>query len=141
MTDEECRVATEALSSQLDLYATLLVRKGVSLREGQELVLQAPVERADFARRVVEAAYRAGAGHVTVIWADDVVSRLTYENCPLSFFEHTPSWQVEQLNSLAEDGAAFLFLEGSDSLGPQGHRPCQAGRGVQGAQHRVPLLP
>ena len=114
MTDEECRLATERLSDQLDLYASLLVRKGVSLRDGQELVLQAPVERADFARRVVRAAYRHGAGHVTVIWADDVVSRLTYESCPLEFFEHTPSWQVEQLNSLAEDGAAFLFLEGQD---------------------------
>ena len=83
MTDEECRLATEGLSDQIELYANLLVRKGVSLRRGQELVLQAPVERADFARRVVAAAYRAGAGHVTVIWGDDVVSRLTYENCPL----------------------------------------------------------
>ena len=114
MTDEECRLATEGLSEQLDLYANLLVRKGVSLRRGQELVLQAPVERADFARRVVAAAYRAGAGHVTVVWEDDAVSRLTYENCPLEYFEHTPSWKVEQLNSLAEDGAAFLFLEGQD---------------------------
>ena len=114
MTDEECRVATERLSDQLDLYANLLVRKGVALRAGQELVLQAPVERADFARRVVRAAYRCGAGHVTMIWADDEVSRLTYENCPLEFFEHTPTWQVEQLNSLAEAGAAFLFLEGQD---------------------------
>ena len=114
MTDEECRLATEALSDQIDLYANLLVRKGAALRPGQELVLQAPVESADFARRVVRAAYRAAAGHVTVIWADDQVTRLTYENCDLSFFEHTPSWQVEQLNSLAEDGAAFLFLEGSD---------------------------
>ena len=114
MTDEECRLATEGLSDQIELYANLLVRKGVSLRRGQELVLQAPVERADFVRRVVAAAYRVGAGHVTVIWSDDAVSRLTYENCPLEFFEHTPSWQVLQLNSLAEDGAAFLFLEGQD---------------------------
>ena len=114
MTDEECRLATEGLSDQIELYANLLVRKGVSLHRGQELVLQAPVERADFVRRVVAAAYRVGAGHVTVIWSDDAVSRLTYENCPLEFFEHTPSWQVLQLNSLAEDGAAFLFLEGQD---------------------------
>ena len=114
MTDAECRRATEALDDQLDLYANLLVKKGVSIQQGQELVLQAPVERADFARRVVAAAYRAGAGHVTVIWQDDAVSRLTYENCDLSFFRHTPSWQVEQLNSLAQDGAAFLFLEGRD---------------------------
>lgn len=125
MTDAECLCATDALSDQLDLYANLLVRKGVALREGQELVLQAPIERADFARRVVAAAYRAGAGHVTVIWADDAVTRLTYENCPLERFEHTPSWQVEQLNSLAEEGAAFLFLEGQDPGALRGIDPAK----------------
>ena len=125
MTNEECRLSIEALSDQIDLYANLLVRKGVSLRKGQELVLQAPVERADFARRVVAAAYRAGAGHVTVLWTDDDVSRLTYENCDLSFFEHTPSWQIEQLNSLAENGAAFLFLTGSDPSALKGIDPAK----------------
>ena len=114
MTDEECRLATEALSDQIDLYASLLVRRGVSLQEGQELVIQAPVEAVDFVRRVTRCAYRCGAGHVTVIWHDDALTRLTYENCDLGYFEVTPSWQVEQLNSLAEAGAAFLFLEGSD---------------------------
>ncbi len=53
MTDEECRLATEAISEQLDRYANLLVKKGVALHAEQELVLSAPVERADFARRVV----------------------------------------------------------------------------------------
>ena len=125
MTDEECRLGTEALSDQIDLYAELLVKKGVALRSEQELVLQAPVEAADFARRVVGAAYRAGAGHVTVIWQDDVVSRLTYENCPVTFFESTPSWQVEQLNSLAEAGAAFLFLEGRDPSALEGVDPAK----------------
>ena len=47
MTDEECRLATEAISEQLDRYASLLVKKGVALHPEQELVLSAPVERAD----------------------------------------------------------------------------------------------
>ena len=125
MTDEECRVATEALSEQLDLYANLLVKKGAAIKAGQELVLQAPVERADFARRVVDAAYRAGAGHVTVIWADDAISRLTYENVGIEQLSRTPSWKVEQLNSLAEAGAAFLFLEGSDPSALKGIDPAK----------------
>ena len=125
MTNEECRRSFEGLSDQIDLYANLLVKKGVALARGQELVLQAPVEAADFARRVVRAAYRAGAGHVTVLWVDDTVSRLTYENCPVEFFEHTPSWQVEQLNSLAEAGAAFLFLEGQDPAALKGVDPAK----------------
>ncbi len=125
MTNEECRIAIDALSDQLDLYANLLVKKGIALKRGQELVLQAPVERADFARRVVAAAYRVGAGHVTVIWSDDAISRLTYENVETSWFEQTPSWKVEQLNSLAEAGAAFLFLEGSDPSALKGIDPAK----------------
>ncbi len=125
MTNEECRIAIDALSDQLDLYANLLVKKGIALKRGQELVLQAPVERADFARRVVAAAYRVGAGHVTVIWSDDAISRLTYENVEASWFEQTPSWKVEQLNSLAEAGAAFLFLEGSDPSALKGIDPAK----------------
>jgi len=95
-------------------YANLLVRRGINVQEGQEVVVQASVEQAAFARTCVQAAYEAGAGHVTVIWGDDAMTRMEYQNAPLSFFEHTPSWKREQLNSLADAGAAFLFIEGSD---------------------------
>lgn len=114
MTSEECRIAIQGMSRQLDRYAELIVRKGGAVRKGQEIVVQAPVERADFARRVAECAYAAGAGHVTVIWYDDAMTRLEYDNCELSYFEHTPAWKIAQLNGLAEAGAAFIFLEGSD---------------------------
>ncbi len=42
-------------------------------------------------------------------------------NVPTAWFETVPSWQREQLNSLAEAGAAFLFLEGSHFVVAQGH--------------------
>ena len=71
MTAEESKRALEGLSRQLDRYAELIVRKGAAVKPGQEVVVEAPVERADFARRVVARAYDAGAGHVTVIWDDD----------------------------------------------------------------------
>lgn len=114
MTLEECTLAIEGLDAQMDRYAELLVRKGLAVREGQEVVVQSPVECADFARRVVRNAYRAGAGHVTVIWGDDVMSRLEFQNVPTEYFRHVPGWKAEQLNSLAEAGACFLFIEGSD---------------------------
>ena len=64
MTDAECRIATEALSEQLDRYASLIVRKGCAIKPGQQLLVRGPVERADFVRRVVAAAYAAGR-HMT----------------------------------------------------------------------------
>ena len=125
MSPAEADAAISALSPQIDRYAELLVRKGAAIRPGQELVVQSPVECADFTRRVVKSAYEARAGHVTVIWSDDVVTRLEYENVGMAYFEHTPSWKIEQLNSLAEKGASFLFLEGSDPSILQGINPAK----------------
>lgn len=125
MTAEECRRATDALSHRIDGYARLIVRTGCNLRAGQELVLQAPVERADFTRRVVREAYAAGAGHVTVIWGDDAITRMEYENVETSWFEHVPAWKREQLDGLAREGAAFLFLEGTDPSALKGVDPAK----------------
>ena len=125
MTAEECQRATDALTRQLDGYAQLLVRTGCALRKGQELVVQAPVERADFARRVVREAYDAGAGHVTVIWSDDAIARMDYLNVDLAWFEHVPAWKREQLDGLAQAGAAFLFLEGTDPMALDGVDPAK----------------
>lgn len=125
MSPAEADAAISSLSPQIDRYAELLVRKGVALRPGQELVVQAPVECADFARRVVRSAYEARAGHVTVIWSDDAVMRMEYENVGIEYFRHTPAWKIAQLNGLAEKGASFLFLEGSDPAVLQGIDPAK----------------
>ena len=97
---------------RLKKYARLLVTAGVNVRPGQELVVQGPVERADFVRLAVAAGYEAGAGHVTVMWTDDAIKRLTYENVELEYFKTVPAWRREQLDSLARMGAAFLWLDG-----------------------------
>lgn len=114
MTRTEVDAALAALEKQIEKYAELAIRKGVALRQGQELVISCPVERADFMRVLVRKAYEAGAGHVTTLWSDDVTARLEYEHMPASYYETTPSWKREQLNSLAQGGAAFLFVVGSN---------------------------
>ena len=114
MSASECALAMKRLEPRLRQYADLLVRRGVAVQPGQELVVTAPVEAASFVRLVVAAGYAAGAGHVTVIWGDDEVSRLEYANCPTEHFETLPSWKAEQMNSLAREGACFLWLDGAD---------------------------
>ncbi len=125
LTAEDAKLALEKLKPQIKKYASLAVRKGVNVKPGQEVVVQAPVETAEFARLVVAEAYAAGAGHVTVIWSDDAVSRLEFENVDAAWFETTPSWKVEQLNSLAAAGACFVFIEGSDPEALKGVDPAK----------------
>lgn len=114
MTREEAEASIAGLQRKIERYAELAVKKGAAVQPGQELVINAPVERADFARLLAKKGYDAGAKHVTVIWADDAVARLEYEHMDLDYFESVPEWKREQLNSLAADGATFLHVRGND---------------------------
>ena len=125
LTAEDARMGMRTLDPQIDRYASLVVRTGVNVKTGQELVIQAPVETQDFVRKLVKHGYEAGAGHVTVIWGDDVVTRLTYEHMDIAYFEQTPEWQRIQLESLAERGACFIFVEGSDPQALAGIDPAK----------------
>ena len=125
LTVDEAREGMRALEPKLKNYARLIVRKGVNVAAGQEVVVQAPVGCAAFARLVVAEAYAAGAGHVTVLWADDAVTRLTYENVDKAYFEQTPAWKRAQLDDLAAAGACFIFIEGSDPEALKGIDPAK----------------
>lgn len=125
LTADDARAGMAALRPTIERYARLIVRKGVNVREGQEVVVNAPVECAEFARLLVAQAYAAGALHVTMLWHDDAVQRLTYENVETAYFEQVPQWQREQLDSLAREGACFIFVEGVDPEALRGIDPAK----------------
>ena len=68
---------------KLENYAKLLVKIGANVQPGQEVVLQCPVEKADFARLVTEQAYRAGAREVVLHWRDEKSNRIRFDCAPL----------------------------------------------------------
>ena len=123
MTDDEYRITLRHLAPRIERYAQLVVAEGIDLAEGQELVIQCPVESADFARVLARAAYDQGAGHVTVIWLDDALSRLEYERVPEDWFRTVPAWKREQMDGLAREGAGFLLITGSDPDALEGVDP------------------
>ncbi len=125
LTREEVAATMAGISTNIERYAELLVRKGAAIAPGQELVLSVPVERADFARLVVREAYTVGAANVTVVWEDDEIRRMDYDNHDVAYYEQVPAWKRAQLNDLAEAGASFLFLRGSDPNGLVGVDPAK----------------
>ena len=125
LTVEDARMGMRALEPKIKAYAQLIVRKGVNVKPGQELVIMAPVETCKFARTLVRCGYEGGAGHVTVIWSDDTVSRLTYENNDVAYFETVPEWKRVQLETLAAAGACLVCLEGADPEALKGIDPAK----------------
>lgn len=95
-------------------YARLIVEVGVNIQEGEPLVISSPIEGADFVREMAKIAYEKGATDVYVNWSDDVLSRLKYENAPLSVFENFPQWRADALVDYAKKGAGFVYLSAED---------------------------
>ena len=94
--------------ARLRAFARLLVRTGVNLNEGQELLVQAQHEHAAFVRAIAQEAYAAGARFVDVAYADRWVQRAFLETAPDEMLGWTPPWMVARLERAIEVGAAII---------------------------------
>jgi aminopeptidase len=108
---------------KLKEYAELLVRVGVNVQKGQDLVITAQVDQASFARLCVRAAYDAGARYVDVNWGDDAVSRMTYLGADEAVFDTIPEYRIRFNTDYAENNACFLHLVSSDPENLKGVDP------------------
>jgi len=57
-------------------YAELALKTGVNLQKGQALMINAPLEGADFTKIVARRAYEIGAKDVHINWVDDELTLL-----------------------------------------------------------------
>lgn len=95
-------------------YAELALKTGVNLQKNQALMINAPIEGADFTRIVVRKAYELGAKDVHVSWGDDALTKLYYENAPDEVIADYPEWKVKLHDTYAEDGAAVLEIRSTN---------------------------
>lgn len=99
------------LAERQEVYADLLVRRGVNLHKGQTLILSAPIEGADFARTVIRHAYENGARDVIVRWADIPGGEIRTRYADIETLKAIPAWLAESYNSYANEDAVFLALD------------------------------
>jgi aminopeptidase len=105
-------VTGEDHAARLSAYARLLVRAGVNLAEGQELLVQAQHEHAPLVRAIAEEAYAAGARYVDVAYGDRRVHRAFVATAPDDMLGWTPPWMVQRLERAIDIGAAVIGISG-----------------------------
>lgn len=105
---------TQTFNDKLQNLADLAVKIGVGLQPGQRLLIRAPIESAPLVRRVTEAAYKAGARLVDVVWADDALTLLRFQHAPRDSFEEYPDWHVAALMDIAGRHDATLSVMATD---------------------------
>jgi aminopeptidase len=97
----------------LRAYAQLVVRAGVNLAPGQELLVEAQLDHAPLVRAITEEAYEAGARFVDVHYNDPYVRRARAIGSPDDALGWTPPWMVGRIERAAEIGAAIVGISDS----------------------------
>ncbi len=100
--------------NKLNEYARLTVYNGANVAPGQYVVINCPINAADFGKMIMKEAYKAGALEVILNYTDKEASKIVYENSPLSVFETVPEWRAEQRNYYARRGAAMIHIIADD---------------------------
>ena len=98
----------------LNKYAKLVVKTGVNLQKGQLLVINSPIECADFARRVAKEGFEAGCSDVKINWSDEKFSRIRFDGAANEIFDEFPQYRYDMFMSFKEKGAAIISIHASD---------------------------
>lgn len=102
------------MEDTLKKYAELIIKVGVNLQKGEELVINAGVDSAFFVRHVAEKAYEAGAKCVTVFWSDEKLSRMKLINEDLSILTDIPKWLIESRDYIVDKKATYVAILAED---------------------------
>lgn len=114
--------------AKLDQLAEVAVRVGLNLQPGQDLVLTAPVAALPLVRRVVAAAYRAGAGQVTTLLSDDQITLARYQHGADESFDKAPDWLFKGMAEAFANNAARMAITGDDPMLLAEQDPAKAAR-------------
>ena len=113
---------------KLDRLAEVAIRVGLQLREGQDLVLTAPLAAVPLVRRIAEHAYKAGAGLVTTIYSDEVATLSRFANAPDASFDRAAGWLYEGMAKAFASNAARLAISGENPMLLAGQDPDKVAR-------------
>ena len=111
------------MEEKLHQSARLLVRVGLNVQNGQDLIISCPVECAYFARLCAAEAYAIGCREVVMNWHDDAMSRMKYLQAAEDVFETVPAWRERFFNDYAKAGAAYLAISATDPENLKGVDP------------------
>lgn len=99
----------------LEEYARLAVLKGVNVKEGQTLLITAPVEAYKLVRECISIAYKeAKAKKVIVDYVDDDKTLLDYTYQDIDTLSKFPNYLIEKEKELIDDNYCALHIIGED---------------------------
>jgi aminopeptidase len=104
------RIDMKNFNQMIENYAKLAVRLGINVQPGQILIIEAPVETAEYVRLVVKEAYELGAKFVYVNWEDEQTTKIRLEASAEEHLTYFPEWKSRGYEEMAKENAARLVI-------------------------------
>lgn len=101
-------------------YARLIVRSGVNVQKGQEVLIYAELDQPEFVAMVVEEAYKAKAKKVTVEWNYQPLQKLRVRYESVKTMGTVTEWQKAKQEHLCKVLPARIHLISEDPDGLKG---------------------
>ena len=123
--------------SLLKNYAELLVKMGVNVQKGQELLVIASVDQEPLVVEVTKWAYKVGAKKVTINWQSQEVERLDNKYRSLKTLSEVTEEEKVKLEHRVEVLPARLYIVSDD---PDGMKGVDQAKLAKARRARYPIL-
>ncbi|HEX9470307.1 MAG TPA: aminopeptidase, partial [Bradyrhizobium sp.] len=128
MTVHDRNISAPIDPVKLERLAEVAVKVGLQLQPGQDLLVTAPAAALPLLRKVTEHAYKAGAGLVTPILSDEVVTLARYRFAPDDSFDRAAGWLYEGISKAFSANTARLAIVGENPMLLSGEDPAKVAR-------------
>ena len=118
-------------------YAKLIVRCGVNVQKGQEVLIHAGLDQPEFVAMVVDEAYKAKAGKVTVNWSYQPLTKLHARYQSVKTLGTVLEWEKEKLQHYVDSMPCRIHLISDD---PDGLKGVNTAKLAKGRQLSYPIL-
>ena len=106
--------------SVLREYARLIVRKGINVQKGQEVIISAGLDQPEFVQMVVEEAYKAKAKKVTVEWSYQPLTKTHVRYQSLKTMSTVSDWELARQEHYCNVLPCRIHLLSADPDGLKG---------------------
>ena len=101
-------------------YARLIVRCGVNVQRGQEVIIHADLDQPEFVQMVVEEAYKAKASKVSVEWNYQPLAKIHVRYRTVKSLGSVPEWEKARRQLWTEIVPCVIHLISEDPDGLKG---------------------
>ena len=118
-------------------YARLIVRCGMNVQKGQEVLIRADLDQPEFVKLVVEEAYKAKAKEVIVQWSYQPLSKLHVRYQSVKTLGEVKEWEKARQQHYCDALPCTLYLTRED---PDGLKGMNTAKLAKASQLSYPIL-